>query len=314
MVVRYRPDKTQSNAYYPGIVMWGDPSGWNRGKLVKISTEHGDLHSIRSTVAGSIFMPAGFYRTDMGTERSRWVTAAFTYSPNNHTTKLYADGEYVSQEEDSPSDISAQDFSIGSNYAGTQNFYGLIDDVRIYDKTLSAAQIRLIAEQMEAAKGTGGAALAAITALPRVPSVDVAAGATLKVSSVETIASLSGAGTVDVAALGSLAVAKLVGFSGAVTGEGVLGIADNAVIEFGDGSSPVVDATGTVALGSNVTVNATFTDGNHELFRATSFVGLEHLATWRVALPVGRGASLGLSKDGQSIVVKAQRSFVIFIK
>lgn len=314
VVVRYRPDKTQSNAYYPGIVMWGDPNGWDSGKLVKISTEHGDLHSIRSTAAGSIFMPAGFYRTDMGTERSRWVTAAFTYSPNNHTTKLYADGEFVSQTEKKPSDIRAQGFSIGSNYAGTQNFYGLIDDVRIYDKTLSAAQVRLVAEQMEAAKGTSDAADATSAVFSREPSVDVAAGATLKVSSEETIASLSGAGTVDVAALGSLAVAKLDGFSGTVTGTGVLGIADDAVIEFGDGSTPVVDAVGTVSLGSNVTVNATFTNGRCDLMRAASFVGLENLATWRVVLPGGREASLGLSKDGYSIVVKTPRGCAIFIR
>ena len=314
VVVRYRPDKTQSNAYYPGIVMWGDPNGWNSGKLVKISTEHGALHSIRSTVAGSIFMPAGFYRTDMGTERSRWVTTAFTYSPNKYTSKLYADGEYVSQEENSPSDISAQDFSIGSNYAGKQNFYGLIDDVRIYDKTLSAAQIRLIAEQLEAVKGTSDAADATSAVLSREPSVDVAAGATLSVSSVEAISSLSGAGTVDVAALGSLAVAKLDGFSGTVTGTGVLGIADDAVIEFGDGSTPVVDAAGTVSLGSNVTVNATFADGRCDLLRAASFVGLENLATWRVVLPGGREASLGVSKDGYSIVVKTLRGCVIFIR
>ncbi len=220
VVVRYRPDKTQSKAYYPGIVMWGDPNGWDSGKLVKISTEHGDLHSIRSTVAGSVFMPAGFYRTDMGTERSRWVTAAFTYSPNNHTTKLYADGEYVSQTEKKLSDIRAQDFSIGSNYAGTQNFYGLIDDVRIYDKTLSAAQIRLIAEQLEAAKGTSDAADATSAVLSREPSVDVATGAALKVSSVEAISSLSGAGTVEVARLAELTVDDIGGFSGSLAGYG----------------------------------------------------------------------------------------------
>lgn len=220
VVVRYRPDKAQSSSYYPGIVMWGDPNGWDSGKLVKISTEHGVLHSIRSTVAGSVFMPAGFYRTDMGTERSRWVTAAFAYSPNNHTTKLYADGEYVRQEVNHPSDIAAQDFSIGSNYAGTQNFYGLIDDVRIYDKTLSAAQIRLVAEQMEAAKGTSSAAGAAIAALPREPSVDVAAGATLKVSSAEAISSLSGAGTVEVSRLAELTVDDIGGFSGSLAGYG----------------------------------------------------------------------------------------------
>ena len=219
VIVRYRPDTMQSSAYYPGIVMWGDPNGWNSGKLVKISVDKGNITSIRSTVAGSIIKPAGFYRTAMGTERSRWVTAAFAYSPTGKTTRLYADGEYVSQY-GSSSDITAQDFSIGSNYAGAQNFYGLVDDVRIYGETLSAEQIRLIAERLEAAKGTTGEADETSAVLTREPPVAVAAGAKLKVSSVEAISSLSGTGTVEVSSLAELTVEDIGGFSGRLEGYG----------------------------------------------------------------------------------------------
>jgi hypothetical protein len=73
---------------------------------------------------------------------------------------------------------------------------------------------------MEAAKGTGGAADAAITALPQEPSVDVEAGATLKVSSVEAISSLSGAGMVEVSRLAELTVDDIGGFSGSLAGYG----------------------------------------------------------------------------------------------
>ena len=312
VVVRYRPDTTQASSYYPGIVMWGDTGGWNSGKLVKISLDHDAFNSIRSTVAGSIFTPEGLYRTDMGTDRSRWVTAAFTYSLNKYTTKLYVDGEFVYRNEYSPSNISAQDFSIGSNYAGNQHFYGLIDDVQIFDKTLSANHIRLIAERLEAAKG--GVAASTASVLAANPDVTVADGAMLKVSSEESVSSLSGAGTVDVTPLGSLAVAKFDGFFGAVTGCGAFGIADNAAIEFGDGSTPVIDAAGTVALGANVTVNATFTEGKHDLIRAASFAGLKNLATWRAVLPGGREAILAVSRDGKSIVMKVQKGFVLSIQ
>ena len=80
-IVRYRPDKTQNGTYYPGIVMWGDTAGWNVGKLVKISTEKDTPASIRLTIGGQNYAPGGFYRTDMGTERSRWITMAFVCSP-----------------------------------------------------------------------------------------------------------------------------------------------------------------------------------------------------------------------------------------
>ena len=318
VVGRYRADTSQSTSYNPAVVRWGEASKWETGGLFILGTGSGPDVSSRLTMCDIHGGNSRFYRTKMGTDRSRWMTVAAVIGPkssNRRRIRLYVDGELVSDVTNGSADsLVAQEFSIGSSVAGDRNFYGLIDDVRIYDKTLSAGQIRLIAEQMEAAKGPGGAADAAITVLPQEPSVDVAAGATLKVSSVETIASLSGAGTVDVATLGSLAVAKLDGFSGTVTGAGVLGIADDAVIEFGDGSNPVVDAAGTVSLGSNVTVNATFTYGRCDLLRATSFVGLENLATWRVALPGGRGGSLGLSKDGYSIVVKTPRGCAIFIR
>ena len=225
-IVRYRPDKTQNGTYYPGIVMWGDTAGWNVGKLVKISTEKDTPASIRLTIGGQNYAPGGFYRTDMGTERSRWITMAFVCSPKideagKSCVKLYVDGEYVEQR-DSVVNVTAQEFSIGSNYAGTQNFYGLIDDVQIYDSALSSGQIRLIAEQLEASKGVAGGASAPASTLLREPPVAVASGATLRVASAERFAALSGAGTVEVSSLASLTVGDMRGFSGSLTGHGTV--------------------------------------------------------------------------------------------
>ena len=225
-IVRYRPDKTQNEQYFPSIVMWGDTGGWKEGKLVKISTEKETPASIRLTIGGQNYAPDGFYRTDMGTERSRWITMAFVCSPKideagKSCVKLYVDGEYVEQR-DPVVNVTAKEFSIGSNYGGTQNFYGLIDDVQIYGSALSSGQIRLIAEQLEASKGVAGGASAPASTLLREPPVAVASGATLRVASAERFAALSGAGTVEVSPLASLTVGDMRGFSGSLTGHGTV--------------------------------------------------------------------------------------------
>lgn len=234
-IVRYRPDKTQNGTYYPGIVMWGDTAGWNMGKLVKISTEKETPASIRLTIGGQNYAPGGFYRTDMGTERSRWITMAFVCSPkidkaDKSCVKLYVDGEYVEQRE-SGVDVTAKEFSIGSNYIGTQNFYGLIDDVQIYDSALSSGQIRLLAEQLEARKGVAGGASAPASTLLSEPPVAVASGATLRVASEERIAALSGTGTVEVSPLASLTVGDMRGFSGSLTGYGTVTVEKGATLD-----------------------------------------------------------------------------------
>ena len=234
-IVRYRPDKTQNGTYYPGIVMWGDTAGWDVGKLVKISTEKDTPASIRLTIGGQNYAPGGFYRTDMGTERSRWITMAFVCSPKideagKSCVKLYVDGEYVEQRE-SCVNVTAKEFSIGSNYGGTQNFYGLIDDVQIYDSALSSGQIRLIAERLEASKGVAGGASAPASTLLREPPVAVASGATLRVASEERIAALSGAGTVEVSPLASLTVRDMRGFSGSLTGYGTVTVEKGATLD-----------------------------------------------------------------------------------
>ena len=234
VVVRYRPDTTQTTSYYPGIVMWGDTSGWNSGKLLKISVDHGRINAIRSTINGEVPVGKGTYMNDMGTDRSRWITAAYVSAPqydgtDRRTAILYVDGERMWAKANTTSAIAAQDFSIGSNYAGVQNFYGLIDDVQIYDRALSAAQIRLVTEQMEATKG--GATASAASVLAANPDVTVADSATLKVASVESAASLSGAGTVEIAPLASLTVESLRGFSGSLTGSGTMTVLKGSTLD-----------------------------------------------------------------------------------
>ena len=232
VVVRYRPDSVQSSSYFASVVMWGDAGGWQSGKLFKAGVGHDRESSIRSTFCSWIGKPGGLYRTNMGTDRSRWVTAAYVYSPEKALAKIFVDGELAGQQEDVTGDIAANSFAVGSSYAGTQNFYGLIDDVQIYDSALSSGQIRLIAEQLEASKGVAGGASAPASTLLREPPVAVASGATLRVASEERIAALSGAGTVEVSSLASLTVRDMRGFSGSLTGCGTVTVEKGATLDW----------------------------------------------------------------------------------
>ena len=314
VVGRYRADTSQAS-YNSVVVRWGEASKWETGGLFILGTGSGSDLSSRLTMCSIHGANSRFYRTEMGTDRSRWMTVAAVIGPKSSNTRrirLYVDGELVSDVTNRGTDsLVAQEFSIGSSVAGDRNFYGLIDDVRIYDKTLSAGQIRLIAEQMEAAKGD--AAVATSATLPCSPDVSVAAGATLKVSSVDTIASLSGAGDVEIAPLGRLSVEKVADFTGSVAGAGALGIADNAVLEFGDGSSPVLVSEGTIALGANVTVNAVLGEGRQfTLATAASFTGIENLSTWKWSNNgVLKAARFKVSPDGKSLRLSRISGMVI---
>ena len=144
--------------------------------------------------------------------------------------KVYVDGEYASGKSFVVSDIAAENFAIGSNYAGTQNFYGLIDDVQIYGCTLSSGQIRMIAERLEAGKGAAGQTSCRESVLPAATDVTVADGATLRVASDESIDSLAGAGTVEISPLASLTVTDMRGFTGSLAGYGTITVEKGATL------------------------------------------------------------------------------------
>ena len=304
VVVRYRPDREQAGGYFPGIVMWGDAAGWEQGKLVKISLDKETGTSVRSTVSGHVFEP-GYFRTDMGTEASRWLIAAYAYSPEHNFVRVYIDGELVAEATGKKGNLAAKDFSIGSNYSGGQNFYGLIDDVQIYDHALAPGQIRLVAEQLDAAKGSLKTASDAI--LTAVPDVMVLEGATLKVASDESIASLSGSGTVEIAPLASLMVANLNGFAGALSGIGTLAIAEGSILDFRDGSAPILSTAGTIAIGANVTVDFSGRPDFNVIFSAGGFTGIENLKSWRTT---SNNAVFRVGDNGRSVKMCVSGFFI----
>ena len=326
VVVRYRPDTTQHNSTAPAIVRWGLSSA--DGSFT-FGAGASQADSLRPVLSSSLHIPSGFYRTPIGNDRLRWLTAAVVVRgvsslPNARYAVFYADGEQVSE----PAfwctkAIAAQDFSIGANYTGGARYYGLIDDVQIYNRELSAGQVRLIAEQFDASKGqatTGRAIPAGV--LTAQPNVTVAQGATLKVSSVENIGSLSGSGAVEVAQFGRLNLSAVSSFDGTVSGTGEVGIADNAVVDFGDGTRPLITLDAPLAFGANVTVNTTAVQGRYLFAEAESFAGTENLSSWMVQFvsedgePVNNKRPYGffVSSDGKRLYLSMQSCTMLLFR
>jgi hypothetical protein len=88
-------------------------------------------------------------------ERDEWVHVAGTYDGNS--VKAYVNGELVDENNDANSNVmpflsqDTNDLAIGNKPEATDNpFKGIIDDVRVYDRALTAAEIGYLASD-----GTG---------------------------------------------------------------------------------------------------------------------------------------------------------------
>jgi beta-fructofuranosidase len=74
-----------------------------------------------------------------------WYFVAGTWSRNAGAVSLYLNGELKKTAAFTYFDTFPSDVDIGRyNYQDNYNFYGLIDDVRIYNRALSAAEIQAI--------------------------------------------------------------------------------------------------------------------------------------------------------------------------
>lgn len=295
-IVRYRPDTNQGSDT-PCIMGWGDNTGMSSGELFRFGVNPGYDSSARFIVRGGGVTFTDTYRTALGNKRTRWYTVAMVYQPSVTKTtgdvttgypRYYVDGEYVKASTGCSFALPAKDFAIGSSFIGNKVFCGLVDDVQIYNCALTDGQVRMITEQLEASKGSDTTSTVFPAGVLRsVPDVTVSSGATLGVSSVENIGNLSGAGTVDIAPLARLNVTSSKGFTGSVTGSGVIGVADSE-LEFGDGSQPLLSIDASLDLGGNVVVNTTVRAGRYLLAHAQSFTGVENLATWTATVADGR--------------------------
>ncbi len=320
-IVRYRPDTNQGSDT-PCITGWGDNTGMNSGKLFRFGVNPGYDSSVRFIVRGGGVTFTDTYRTSLGNERTRWYTVAMVYQPSVTKTtgdvttgypRYYVDGEYVKASTGCSFALPAQDFAIGSSFIGNKVFCGLVDDVQIYNCALTDGQVRMITEQLEASKGLASTT-AAVPAgvLKDTPDVTVVSGAVLNIASTENIGNLSGAGTVTIAAGARLNVTGTRGFTGTVTGAGVVGIADNAVLDFGDGSTPLIDIDRPLALGTNVTIRTAAASDRFRLASATSFLGAENLATWTVAGIGDHPYNFIVTQDGNLDLSLISSTIIIF--
>jgi len=82
------------------------------------------------------------------------------------------------------------------------------------------------------------------------------------------------------------------------------------VLEFGDGSSPVLTTEGTVALGANVTVEATMRNGTKALIRAGSFTGVENLDSWTDSHKV----RFAVSDDGKTLKMSVANGLMVIFR
>ena len=316
-VARYRPDNAQINdsyGYSYHVVGWGPSDGYSNGTLFRMTVANSRNASVQALFRGNTITVSGTSRVSNNPGLNRWYTVAVTYSAKN--VRVFVDGELKETKTiGGDMNISARDFTIGANLAKDRPFYGLVDDVQIYNRVLSDNEIRMVAEQLEASKGTDGTAGAVSKGvLTGHPDVTVASGATLKVKSEETFGVLSGEGSVEIDPIGRLNIVSANDFTGTVTGEGTLGIADGAVIDFGDGSTPVFDIDRPLALGTNVTVNCTSKSGRMLLARAASFAGVENLETWTASLPGGKSAKFKVENGGTELYLSASSGFVLIFR
>lgn len=250
------------------------------------------------------------FRSQMGTTRQRWCTVALTYIPYAAVQGssygffcYYCDGKLVAKVNTAKDkfNLENKDFAIGAMATGTAHFRGLIDDIQVYDRMLSAREVRLISEKLATSDGA-----TAPKVLPCRPSVSVAKDASFVVAANETVGTVSGEGQVEIAERGSLSVAGLADFRGGFAGAGTLAIPDDAVLTVDDVANlPLAAMSGTISLGANVTVN--LAQKNRErvtlLTAEGGLVGGENLSTWKVCYPRGKTGAVRLSADGKSVVL-----------
>ena len=314
VIVRYRPDTKQAgDRGAPCIVGWG-ATDMNAGKLFRMGTDpdYGSSSiSVRAIVKGSTTIYySDTLRSKLGNDRMRWYIAAFVYRKGGEC-RLFSDGTRVGRMTGKVFALTPEMFSVGSSWIGNKDYTGLIDDIQIYDCALSDEQVRMKTEELQASKGLPATDAAfPVGVLGDAPAVTVASGATLNVSSTENSGNLSGAGAVNIALGSRLNITGNRGFSGTLAGEGTVGVADNAVLDFGNGTAPLIVLDRPLVLGANVSVRTTATEGRLLIAQAPSFTGTENLASWTATVN-NWPSHFVISFDGNKLYLSVQNASLL---
>jgi len=76
--------------------------------------------------------------------KDQWIHLAWTYDASNRLLALYRDGELASLEPNVTLNRKGKALYVGGQYRGSQNFKGLIDDLRLYDGVLDTEQVQSV--------------------------------------------------------------------------------------------------------------------------------------------------------------------------
>jgi len=309
VVMRVLADTVQDQDGYSTILSWGDSGNLSYGGLIKIGTEKGN-GMLRSYLVQDVTEIPSTSSSAVGAPRQRWATLAVMWTPNEKAA-VYLDGELVvSHGQGRSMNLQARDFAIGAMADGSRHFRGLIDEVRVYDTSLSAGQMRVLAEQL----ANGGQVP---KVLSRNPDVEVSENATLELDANEMLSSLSGAGTVKVGVNAMLNVMNLGDFSGRIAGDGSFAVPAGSTIRVRSFDElPFADVAGGIALGENVVVDIPRPPEVRQtlLVAGSGFVGAENLSSWIVRCNGRVKGTVRISRDGKSLIIVPNDGLSIIIR
>ena len=205
----------------------------------------------------------------------------FTWNPDTKYMTLYADGRteknYVYAA--SGLNVSPKDILVGYRNDGKRGncFHGIIDDVQVFDRVLSADEVRRLTLSLAGVSPSA-------SSLPTNSAATVEAGARLCVRNAgEKVRTLSGAGDLEVTAGASLEVAAPCSFAGAVSGGGTID-AHAPLALTGDGGAFAGSLVWT--NGASLTLPASFTNCTIVLDESRPFaVASDKTVTPRYDLP-----------------------------
>ena len=229
-------------------IAWGGSDNYTYVTLLPAGSPREDILKVGSDWAS---MWLDFKDDNLGAaiEEPGFHHVICTYNPATRTLTGYRAGVKVLTKTLSQDlNIAASNLRIGGDFDAGNGNWGWIDDIQIFDRTLTDSQVAALARSL----GDGKVG----STVPATSSVTVASGATLKVEGTgHACASLAGAGTVLVAGGGRLTVNGASTFAGTVTGGGALAVQGSASFT-GDGST----FTGSFEIGgaSALTLGSSF--------------------------------------------------------
>lgn len=267
---RLRPN---GGAEWGGLVCWGDALTANKFFRFGIGNCPRRLHVAWSKKNSNATTPVkDCDRTFSDTSQNNcsnptaWTHVVMVYDGTGKTMKLYRDGAYVVQSTGVSLNVAAQNFYVGWREGwGTSGMLSYIDDLQLFDKALTAAEVRTLTRALET--GSVGPVLR-----PETP-VTVDEGATLEVSGeCHVVQSLACAGALAFKDAGQLEVTGATAVSGELLGAGTL------VLDAG-GNFRKADASGftgnLVVKGGKAVLNRTFKPVAREVAAGAEIVWIE---------------------------------------